>query len=77
MPDDSIAWILTGVFTVGFSAISYLLHHWFTRIDLTLGKIWEELKESRSVEGQLWREVEGIKARCTERHRRQGDKVDN
>ncbi len=70
MPDKTIDWILTGVFSVGFAALSYLLNHWFTRIDETLEKIWQEVKESRAVEGSLWREIEGIKARCEERHQR-------
>jgi hypothetical protein len=65
----SSEWLLTAVFAVGFAVISFLLSHWFRRIENTLGLIWKEIKESRTTESRLMTWISKIEARCEERHK--------
>lgn len=72
MPEVSgiVWWMLTGVFAAGFALISYLLSHWFGRIERSLEAIWREIKESRQIETTLMQHIARIEARCDERHGR-------
>lgn len=71
MPADVpglIWWMLTGIIAVGFILISFLLSHWFNKIDTSLQLIWGEIKESRTTESALRTEIAIIRATCQERH---------